>query len=592
MQANRSVVRNFFALASGEAVSRMIAFCTTVYLARVLGATHFGVIAFVLGIMLYLMRVADFAMEAVGSKEIAENPDEAEAIASCVLIARLKQAGILIPAAAALGLFLLSEAERSVLALYALTLIPIAGNVKWVFLGIEYTRPVGLFRVIGEVLSLVIVLLFVNGSERLWVVPIAQFASETFVSMMLIVALRLRGIRLRWRSDHDRVVPILKRACPILIQYLLGLVIYNSDLIFVRIFAPAASVGHYAAAYMLISFLSNIGLIYGLSLIPTITRMGANTRAELKLYHESLAQTFAVTLPVTCGGFLLAPQIIELGFGPAYSESILVLQVLMWSIPLSIYRNAPWAALIARGRRNLLLKATGLFRRSESRPECPSGIALWNDRGGHSNRGNGIPRRPLHAPLCRQGRLAVCLGEPLMAPRGRKRGNGRIFNLRAVPGYREYVCEIRGWNSRLCALDCTGRRPSIQKRPISRVECIKTPKAEKSGGILIFWERLFIDHVADAGKIGHGNGRRGFVRFGFRAEDFFGLLEHRTEVFRRVYANQLGVGLNHSSAIRRPGKARYFLENFIGDTLRHIFGSYFVIREIGVLFEFQTQLFD
>lgn len=358
MQATQSVIRNFLALASGEATSRLIAFGTTIYLARVLGATHFGVIAFALGITLYLMRIADFAIEAVGSKEIAENPQNLEKIASSVLIARLQLTTMLVLVSAACAFQLFTDPERTILLLYFLILFPIAGNAKWIFLGIEYAKPIGLSRVLGELISLSIVLVYVKGSEHLWVVPLAQLASESFVCIVLFIALRLRGIKLRLKSDRRISTPILKRAFPVLIQYLLGLVIYNSDLIFIRIFSTPDSIGYYAVAYTLISFLSNLGLVYGLSLIPTITRVGSRTHAELNLYHTALAQTFAVTLPVTCGGYLLAGQIIELGFGPAYQESIVVLQILICSIPLSIFRNTPWAALVARGKQSLLLKAS------------------------------------------------------------------------------------------------------------------------------------------------------------------------------------------------------------------------------------------
>ena len=74
MSSERSVSRNFLALVSGEAISRVIAFVAVVYIARVLGADGYGVIAFAVGINLYLSKIADFAIEWVGSREIARNP--------------------------------------------------------------------------------------------------------------------------------------------------------------------------------------------------------------------------------------------------------------------------------------------------------------------------------------------------------------------------------------------------------------------------------------------------------------------------------------------------------------------------------------
>ena len=70
-----------------------------------------------------------------------------------------------------------------------------------------------------------------------------------------------------------------------------------------------------------------------------------------------LRHVYTVCLPISIGGFILAPQLIAFGFGAGYDRSILTLQVLIWCVPLSVLRLVPWAALIARDRQNLLLRA-------------------------------------------------------------------------------------------------------------------------------------------------------------------------------------------------------------------------------------------
>ncbi len=71
----QTVARNFFALVSGEAVARLTAFATTIYIARTLGAESYGVIGFALAVILYLSRIADGGMEffGLGIREIAED---------------------------------------------------------------------------------------------------------------------------------------------------------------------------------------------------------------------------------------------------------------------------------------------------------------------------------------------------------------------------------------------------------------------------------------------------------------------------------------------------------------------------------------
>ncbi len=358
MQDSGSVARNFLALGSGEMVSRIIAFGVTVYLARILGAEGYGVIAFAAGITLYLSKVADFAIEAVGTKEIAIAPDSVNHLASAVMCIRLLIAGLLTGVAVLGAQLLMHRPESTILSLYFLTLIPIAASTKWVHLGLENARPIGLSRIAGETLALCIILCLVRSHAELWVAPLALVAGDLFIAFLLIMVLRQRNYKFGIRWDPATAIPIFVKAAPLLSQIMLGLFIYNADLIFLRLFCNSESVGYYAAAYTLISLISNLGVTYGMTLLPTLTRLGAKTVGEKMLYHTSLAHVYAVCFPLTVGGCLLASQIIKLGFGSGYANSGFALQVLVWSIPLSVFRNVPWAALITRGHQNLLLKAT------------------------------------------------------------------------------------------------------------------------------------------------------------------------------------------------------------------------------------------
>ena len=54
-----AVARNFLALGSGEALARIAAFAGTIYVARTLGASGYGIISFAAALMLYLSRLAD-----------------------------------------------------------------------------------------------------------------------------------------------------------------------------------------------------------------------------------------------------------------------------------------------------------------------------------------------------------------------------------------------------------------------------------------------------------------------------------------------------------------------------------------------------
>ena len=70
------VGRAFVALGSGEVAARLIAFAGTLYVARTLGPSRYGVIGFALAVLLYLQRLADAGFDlGVGVREVAAHRD-------------------------------------------------------------------------------------------------------------------------------------------------------------------------------------------------------------------------------------------------------------------------------------------------------------------------------------------------------------------------------------------------------------------------------------------------------------------------------------------------------------------------------------
>ena len=350
------VTRNFLALGSGEVLARVLAFGATVILAHRLGAAGFGHLAIATALVLYLSKIADAGMDlGLGVREIAHASDRLSEIVPTILTLRLLLAFVLIVVFGGGALLLLPSPDGPVIALYTLTLLTVAVSTRWVHVGLERTGLVGLARCAGEALMLLGVLLWVHDIADLTRAPLAQVAGDAVAALLLVLALRPLGVlRLAWRSGVIR--PLLRRAVPYVGSTLLGLMIFNADLIFLRILRDTTTVGYYAAAYAPISFLLNVGVAYSLSLLPTLTRLRHDPAAERDLYHTSSAHVMAVALPVAVGGLLVARQIIALIFGPEFVPAGSALAILICSVPMSAVRDLSVVALLSRGREDLLFR--------------------------------------------------------------------------------------------------------------------------------------------------------------------------------------------------------------------------------------------
>jgi len=336
----------------------VIAFLAYVYVARLLGASMFGVIGFAQAVVLYFAHLSACGTDLPGMRDVAQSPDHVRTLAPGIMTVRLLVSVGLMLLLAGGALLLLEMPESGVVALFALTLLAHGPNTRFIHLGLQNPRPVALSRTFGEALFLALVLALLRGPEDIGLVVWCQFLGDLSASALMVWALRRRGIDLPLRIDWERVAPVFRRSFPLVINILLGLMIFNADLIFLWAFRSTETVGYYNASYQLISFLINLAWAYSFSLLPALTRASVDSGDRRRLYENSVAQTFAVGLPLAVGGALLAPRIIGLVFGAEYEPAGLPLAVLVASVPFMLFKDVGMVTLIVGGRESTVMKMT------------------------------------------------------------------------------------------------------------------------------------------------------------------------------------------------------------------------------------------
>ncbi len=353
------VGRAFLKLGFGEAVARIVAFGATVYLARVLGASLYGVIVLASAVLLYLTYLTDLGVESLGIRDVADDAAELRGTLGATLGARLCVGLLLAAATVAVGLTVLPEPDGAILAAYAMVLLPIALGTKWIHLGLEQAGIASVGRMVTEVSAAVLVVALVRRPDGIGWVPVAQIFGEG-VGAYLLLRLLPDGLgRLPAALRPGAIGPLLSRSWPIVGHSLLGLAIFNSDFLFLRGFRDSAAVGFYAAAYTLVSFFLNLGVAYGMTMLPVMTRVRHLHGEATALYHGAMAQVLSGALPIAIGGSLVAGGLIDLIFTPSYHPAALPLQILVWTVPVALVRNVSQAALLAHGRQDLMFRTVG-----------------------------------------------------------------------------------------------------------------------------------------------------------------------------------------------------------------------------------------
>ena len=356
----RQITRSFFTLGSGELIARVIGFCATAYAARQLGAESYGIIGFAMTLMLYAAMIADLGMEQYGPREVTDRKGEIDTLVSSILLIRFAFSAILALILAAIGLLFLTQPEGGAVALYAIALLAVGVNAKWVHVGLDRTGTASTARLIAESVKLIAVLALVRSPSDFYVVPLAHVAGDTLGALWMLVALRRAGVRPRFQIDRALATTVLAHSRPLLLTGVLGMLLYNADVVMLRIFRDRADVGLYLVAYTLLNFLGVLGGVITLSVLPTLRRLRDDLGRRNDIYFTAMARALGAGLPVAIGGALLAPQLIEFVFGPAYDASAGALRILIWTFPLLLLRSVEHGALIAHGRQDRVMHTTAI----------------------------------------------------------------------------------------------------------------------------------------------------------------------------------------------------------------------------------------
>lgn len=358
MTTAQRILKNIASLLFSGIIAQVIAFAAVVYLARILGPGDFGEINFAIAIVSYFTLIADLGLPLLGTREVARDRSNIDYYLGNILTIRLCLAVL----GFAFVLLFVTVLNRSLetkllIILYGIGLFPFSLLLDWVFQGIERMEYIGLGRVAGSVIYTVLVLLFINNSTRLLLIPCFQVASSFFVTGLLIV-IYVKACNIpRLNLDFTPWKKFLQQAMPLGISIILIQIIYNIDTIMLGFMKGNMEVGYYNAAYKIILPLIMIGAAYFDAIFPVMSNYYATSLDSLrKLQSYTVKLMVTISLPMAAGGTILAKPIMDLVYGPTYNDGILTFQILIW-VPALICLNMIYArGMWACNKQNAYLK--------------------------------------------------------------------------------------------------------------------------------------------------------------------------------------------------------------------------------------------
>ncbi|WP_335871160.1 flippase [Bacillus sp. 2205SS5-2] len=344
-------IKTVFYLFSSKGLSSFFAFIAQVLLARLLTQENYGTISFYIILINITSSIIGFGLGNFWLRRFAVEKRNASRWIRPTLLSILLLTGISLPFYFLIPYFSLGAHSLSIsIALLPLLFFQGLGSIVIASfqLSNKYKKLSYYIMIKNSILMIsTLTLLILDSSFDLFVVSYGMLAF--FVLLYSLTAIKKFNVDVNDVSykgsdpELPKIKTVLKFAWPYGIQGTLYMLYYQVDIIMITIFLGAISTGIYNAAFTIISLIFVFpSVLFQIYLLPKVNIWIANKdfkkinflRNRLTLYVLLLGIVIMVAL------YYISEFLINLLYGMEFTNSIMLLNVLILSIPFRLVSNS------------------------------------------------------------------------------------------------------------------------------------------------------------------------------------------------------------------------------------------------------------
>ena len=336
-----AIIHNTGWLFADRALRMAVGVVVGAWLARYLGPSQFGEIAYVLSFVAFFSVVAQLGLDGVAVRDMARNEDDSPEILGTVLRLRVV-AGFLAWAAAIAAMKLLRPADPQALLLTAIAAATLvfqaADTVDLWFQSKTQSKRTIVSKSYAYLAANVLKVGLIVAQA-----PLPAFVLVGVIELAISAAILWRTYQryptpFHWRWSRDRMVRLLRECAPYLFAGLAVLVYMRIDQLMLRDMVGEHELGLYSAALPLSTALHFIPMALCTSIAPAMTRL---RQRDIEAYDRALGQLFSamwwIMLPLAALVAILSPHIISLLYGSAYAATAPILAVHVFAgVPVAL----------------------------------------------------------------------------------------------------------------------------------------------------------------------------------------------------------------------------------------------------------------
>lgn len=358
MNTARRIAKNTGVLLVAQIISMVLGFFYIMYTARYLGAEGFGVLSFALAFTGMFGIFSDMGLSQLIVREVARDKTLAgKYVGNAIFIKIILSIFTLFFIFIAINIFNYPQKTIVVVSLIALSVI--VGAFNKIFYSIFQAFEKMEFQSIGQIISSV--LLFSGAMIAIFyeydivafallylVVSIVNLVYSLFISISKFTKPTIKYEYIFWKE-------LFKEGLPFAITGISINIYLWIDTVMLSILKGDEVVGLYNAAYRIVLVLLFIPVIFNYSIFPLMSQYFISSENALKISFQKLFKSMIfIGLPLGFGIMVIADKIVLLIYGNQFINSIIILQILIWSAVL-IFARSPFERLLESINRQTLV---------------------------------------------------------------------------------------------------------------------------------------------------------------------------------------------------------------------------------------------
>lgn len=349
----RAILKQTSWLFLAQVITRTIGFFYTIFLARNLGVSNFGVYSAAFAYFSLFSAVADFGFNRFLVKEIALNKKKTSELLYNVNVLRLILTILLLLIfGTALYLFDPDKIRVSLTLLLSLAVIPQAIGLTFdgAFIALKKLQYSSVSIIIASLATSFLGFILVSNKFGLVGVAIAIILGQLAYALSFILIAKRQNIAIFKKV----ILEFLKKAAigsfPYAVLTVLGIVYFRLSLLLLSYIKGDFDTGIYGVAYRFLEAVVIFPSALSIAFFPIFAQsINAKSLNLQKLYFKAILILLSISIFMSLGFIGILPKFIEL-FLPQYKDSIEVVKILGLSIPFFFLNSLQSTYLLSQNK--------------------------------------------------------------------------------------------------------------------------------------------------------------------------------------------------------------------------------------------------